>query len=276
MERNIFEMMDQKQFETGNGPVAYWISKCQSEITLVLLHGLTADHTLFEKQIPCFLGRYNILCWDAPAYGQSRPYSDFTYSCAAQNLKEILKKEQLKNPVFIGQSMGGYITQTYMKQDPDEVKGFIGIDTCPFGLGYYSKSDMWWLRQIEWMSMCFSHKMLVKSIAKSSTYTEVAYQNMLTALHPYSKKELCHLMGIGYAGFLEENCNLEITCPTLLLVGQYDKTGKVKQYCDAWHEKTNLPLHVIPQAAHNSNFDNSEVVNQEIDVFLQTNIDISD
>lgn len=275
MEKNIFEMMEKKQLETGNGPVAYWISKCQSEITLVFLHGLTADHTLFEKQISYFGEHYNLLCWDSPSHGKSRPYSGFSYSNAAKNLKEIIEREQIKNAVFIGQSMGGYITQTYMKQYPDEVKGFIGIDTCPFGLDYYSKSDMWWLRQIEWMSMCFPHKILVKSIAKSCTYTKVAYQNMLTALQPYSKKELCYLMGIGYAGFLEENCNLEITCPTLLLVGQYDKTGKVKQYCDAWHEKTNFPLHVIPQAAHNSNFDNSEVVNQEIDSFLQTNIDIS-
>lgn len=96
---------------------------------------------------------------------------------------------------------------------------------------------MWWLRQIEWMSMCFPHKLLKKSIAKSCTYTADSYKNMLTALQPYSKKELCHLMGIGYAEFLEENGDLEITCPTLLLVGEYDRTGKVKQYCNAWSKK---------------------------------------
>lgn len=268
MEKSIFEKMQQKQFNTDNGSIVYWISRCQSENTLVFLHGLTADHTLFEKQLSYFVNRFNLFCWDAPAHGKSRPYTDFSYSLSAENLKDILEKEQIKNAVFIGQSMGGYITQTYMKQYPNVIKGFVGIDTCPFGLSYYSKSDIWWLRQIEWMSMCFPHKLLIKSIAKSCTYTETAYQNMLAALQPYSKKELCHLMGIGYAGFLEENCDLEITCPTVLLVGQYDKTGKVKQYCDAWHKKTQFALHTIPKAAHNSNFDNSEAVNQEIDIFL--------
>lgn len=270
MEKNIFEKMEQRQLDTDNGTVVYWISKCQSEITLVFLHGLTADHTLFEKQLPIFLGRFNLLCWDTPAHGMSRPYTDFSYSLIADHLKIILDNEKIKNAVFIAQSLGGYITQTFMKHYAGIVKAFIAIDTTPFGLEYYSKSDMWWLRQIEWMSMCFSHRLLKASIAKSCTYTADSYKNMLAMLQPYSKKELCHLMGIGYAGFLEENCNLEITCPTLILIGEHDRTGKVKQYCNAWSKKTGFPLHIIPGAAHNSNYDNSEAVNQEIDVFLKS------
>ena len=263
-------VMRKSIFDTGHGPVAYWVENHQSKYTLVFLHGLTADHTLFGRQIPYFKGRFNLFCWDAPAHGRSRPYMDFSYASAAEDLKDILDKEQLENTIFIGQSMGGFITQTYMKLYPGAVKAFVGIDTCPFGLGYYSKSDEWWLRQIEWMSMCFPHKLLVESIAKSCTYTKAACQNMLTALQSYSKKELCHLMGIGYAGFLEENCDMEITCPTIILVGEHDRTGKVKQYCDAWHQKTRFPLYKIPNAAHNSNFDNSSAVNQVIEKFLQS------
>lgn len=92
---------------------------------------------------------------------------------------------------------------------------------------------------------------------------------MIAALQPYSKKELCRLMGIGYAGFLAENCDLVITCPTLILVGEHDRTGKVIQYCTAWSQKTGFPLHTVSAAAHNSNYDNSEAVNQEIDTFLK-------
>lgn len=269
MAERIFDTMQQNRFGTDYGSVVYWVRRCQSECTLVFLHGLTADHTLFERQVAYFEGRCNIFCWDAPAHGKSRPYEGFTYARAAENLKDILEKENLKNTIFIGQSMGGYIAQTYMKLYPDAVKAFVGIDTCPFGLDYYAKSDVWWLRQVEWMSLCFPHKLLVKSIAKSCTHTEAACQNMLTALQPYSKKELCHLMGIGFAGFLEENCDLEITCPTVILVGEHDRTGKVKQYCDAWHRKTRFPLYRIPDAAHNSNFDNSDVVNRIIESFVQ-------
>ena len=45
-------MMIQKQFKTENGNIAYWINNCPiQDYALVFLHGLTADHTLFEKQI---------------------------------------------------------------------------------------------------------------------------------------------------------------------------------------------------------------------------------
>jgi len=270
VEKSVFEVMTQKQFKTENGNITYWVKdSCNKEYALVFLHGLTADHTLFEKQISHFIERFKVVCWDTPAHGKSRPYINFSYHNVAEHLKDILEKEQISRAVFIGQSMGGFITQAFLKRYPEVVIGFIGIDTTPFGLSYYSASDKWWLRQIEWMSHCYPHKALVKGIAKSCTYTRYAYENMFAALSQYTKKELCHLMGIGYAGFLEENCDLDIKCPVLILVGEYDKTGKVRQYCNAWQKRTGYPLHIIEKAAHNANIDNYGQTNHEIEMFLQ-------
>ena len=262
--------MIEKFVKSDRGNVYYWVSNCNSKNTktIVFLHGLTADHTLFEKQIEYFVKEYHILCWDTPAHGKSRPYYDFTYKNAVEELKKILDTEKITRAVFVGQSMGGFIIQTFLKKYPEYIIGFIGIDTTPFGESYYSKSDKWWLRQIEWMSYCYPYKVLVKAIAKSCTYTKHAYENMITALRPYTKKELCNLMGIGYAGFLDENCDLQIKCPVLILVGEYDKNGKVKQYCIKWAEKTGYPLHIIENAAHNSNMDNYKQVNAEIVSFV--------
>lgn len=262
--------MIQKQLETQRGSIAYWVNDCPDQAyALVFLHGLSADHTLFEKQLAYFADRFHVLCWDAPAHGKSRPYADFSYRDAAEQLKTILEREQIKRAVLIGQSMGGYVAQTFLKYHPALVAGFIGIDTTPFGHAYYSKSDQWWLRQIEWMTHCYPKKVLVKAVAKSCTHTQYAYENMLAALQGYTKDELCHLMGVGYAGFLEENCDLAISVPVLLLVGKYDRTGKVRQYCKVWHEKTGFPLHIIENAAHNANADNPAEVNREIETFLK-------
>ena len=269
MEKSIFEMMIQKQFKTENGNITYWINNCpKQDYALVFLHGLTADHTLFEKQISYFEECFRVLCWDAPAHGESRPYLNFSYHNAAKQLKDILEQEKIRKAVFIGQSMGGYVIQTFLKYYPELAIGFVGIDTTPFGLSYYSNSDKWWLRQIEWMSHCYPYKALVKAIAKSCTCTQYAYENMLTALWKYSKQEVCHLMGMGYSGFLEENCDLVLEIPVLILVGENDRTGKVRQYCKAWQEKTGYPLYVIKNAAHNSNIDNYEQVNNEIENFI--------
>ena len=75
-------------------------------------------------------------------------------------------------------------------------------------------------------------------------------------------------MGIGFAGFLEDNCDIEIKCPVLLIVGQHDKTGKVKRYNEKWSATIGVPVTWIENAAHNSNDDNPEAVDQAIDAFL--------
>ncbi|MDO5381292.1 MAG: hypothetical protein Q4F06_01025 [Eubacteriales bacterium] len=60
--------------------------------------------------------------------------------------------------------------------------------------------------------------------------TSDANENMLNMLSVYNKKEFTHLMGIGYVGFLSDNCDLSIKCPVFLLLGEKNTTGKVKAY----------------------------------------------
>ncbi len=120
------------------------------------------------------------------------------------------------------------------------------------------------------MSYLYPVKMMKKAIAKQVSYTQESYENMMSMLEPYSKKELCQLMGIAYAGFLKDNCDLQITCPVLLLLGDSDKTGKVSKYNKEWVNKTGFPLKIIKNACHNSNYDNSQEVNREIDSFIQS------
>lgn len=262
--------MKEQQLHTKRGDVWYWTSEIFSENkkTMVLLHGLTADHTLFDKQIPCFEEKYNIIIWDAPAHGKSRPYMDFTYPNAAADLKQILDDNGVTSAIMIGQSMGGYVIQSFILRYPEMVEAFVGIDTCPYGEQYYSKSDKWWLQQIEWMAKLYPLGLMKNAVAKQCARTEYARENMRKALAPYDKNELCRLMGIGFAGFLTDNQDMHISCPVLILVGEYDRTGKVKAYCEAWAKVQGYPLVVIRDAAHNSNADNPTQVNTEIRAFL--------
>lgn len=76
-------------------------------------------------------------------------------------------------------------------------------------------------------------------------------------------------MGIGYAGFLEDNSDIEINCPVMLIVGEHDKTGKVKQYNEQWASELDIPVTWISDAAHNSNDDQPEQVNACIEKFMK-------
>lgn len=265
-------MPDMKQsfIKDENGTVYYWNTEINPrKKTLFFLHGLTANHTMFEKQVDFFKDTYNVIVWDAPAHGKSRPYNNFTYGNVAAVLLQILNELQIKEIILIGQSMGGYIAQSFIARYPEKVTGFVSIDSTPFG-NYYSKSDIWWLKQIEWMCKPFWEKLLKVSVAKQNAVTKAGRENMLEMVSDYEKEELCHLMGIGYAGFLDDNRELQLSCPALILVGEKDNTGKVKQYNKEWSKRTGIKMTWIPNAAHNSNVDNPEFVNRCMEEFLES------
>lgn len=260
-------MLEEKYAISERGKTYYFVSGCGSDINLVFLPGLTADHRLFEKQTEYFSGKYNVLVWDCPAHGKSRPYSDFSYFNVTSELKNILDAEGMEKAVFIGQSLGGMIAQYFISRFPSMAEGFVSIDSAPFG-DYYSRSDMFWLEQLEWMCSLFPDKLLRVSMAKLCGESEYARSQMLEMLSVYSKKELCHLMYIGEAAFIPENMKIDIPCKVTLILGEKDRVGKVAQYNRKWSENTGYPLKIIKDAAHNSNADQPEKINNIIEEMI--------
>lgn len=263
--------MGEKFVKSLRGKVFYWISDKwdKKKQTVFFLHGLTADHTMFEMQVEYFSEKYNVIVWDAPAHGKSRPYTEFSYANAVEELDNILVENAIDKVILVGQSLGGYFSQSFIRSYPQKVTAFVGIDTTPYGEIYYSKLDKWLLRQVEWMAHLYPYEMMKRAIAKQVSVTDYGYINMLSMLGQYSKNELCHLMGIGYAAFLDDNTDMNIECPVLILLGENDKTGKVQQYNKAWAKKTRYPLIIIKNAAHNANVDNPMEVNNAIEAFLE-------
>lgn len=263
--------MEHKKIQAQGGTVHYWIDRAENTSgCIVFTHGLTADHTMFEKQVDFFSGKYTILLWDVPLHGLSRPYKNFSYHDTVEILHMILSKEKIKKAVLVGMSMGGYPSQHFAARYPDMVNGFIALDTTPLGLQYYTKSDLWWLKQAAPMAKWFPDIILRISIAWSVSKTKYSYKKMMSMLKPFSKAEIIGQMRIAYKYFIYENKDVEFRFPVLILIGDKDNTGKVKAYCKRWAEQTGYPLHLIRGAKHFSNGDNPGQVNAEIDLFMKS------
>ena len=158
--------MIEKVYKTSCGEIHYWISEDfkSDEATLVFLPGLTADHRLFEKQTEYFESKYNVLVWDAPAHASSWPFHmNFTLMDKANWLDQILAYENVLHPVFIGQSMGGYVSQMYMEMFPRKVKGFVSIDSCPLQRKYMTWLEVKLLKIMEPVYRWYSWKKLLKA-----------------------------------------------------------------------------------------------------------------
>ena len=236
--------MTEKTHAVPNGVIHYWMNDFQpGRAVLVFLPGLTADHRLFDKQVEAFESTYNLLAWDAPGHGKSRPFvMDFT----------ILQAEGITAPVLVGQSVGGYLSQAYIQAYPGEVRGFVSIDSAPLKRKYMSDKEFWMLNHMAPVYSAMPWKMLRNAAAQGIGITEYAQQNMREMVAQYSRDEFWY----------------DITCPCILLCGEHDKTGATKRYNPMWAAGEHLPLTWVKDAGHNSNADNPAFVNAEIEKFV--------
>lgn len=264
--------MREKTIYSQRGKIFYWISRHPDEnaAAMVFLPGLTANHHLFDPQTEYFSSQFTVLTWDAPAHGKSRPYSDFSYTHLAEELRRILATEKIERAILVGQSAGGFVAQSFASKYPHAAEGILMIGSCPYGREYYSRSDLFWLRQTKRITGLYSDRRLRDTMAKMCGETQRGRENMRSMLEDYDKEELCSLMDLGFSGFIPEMGDAELLCPVWLAVGERDRTGKVKQYNRMWHEKEGYPLYMISNAAHNANVDNAEEVNRLLERFAES------
>lgn len=268
-------MMYEKVFTTALGKIHYWVNEhVDGRRNVVMLAGLTADHHLFDKQWEAFEETYNLLSWDAPGHAASRPFSaDFTLMDKAEWLHGILEQEGMKEPVLIGQSMGGYVAQCFLQKYPGEAAGFISIDSAPLKREYVTAAEIWLLKRTEPMYRAFPWKSLKKLGISGTAKSAYGRKLMEHFIDSYSKDEYCRLAGHGMrmlAEAMEADLPYVIDCPVILICGEKDQAGSAKRYNKRWSEKEGLTLFMIKDAGHNANTDKPEEVNRIIDTFIRS------
>ena len=265
----------EKVWRAPGGEIHYWTCFVENKRPwLVFLPGLTADRHLFDRQMVELGKKFNCLVWDAPGHGRSRPFAlDFSLDDLAEYLAQILRKEEILRPVLVGQSMGGYIAQAFLRRHPHGAAGFVSIDSAPLNRQYYTKAELVLLRHTERMYLSIPWEPLIEWGARGTAATPNGQRVMRWMMRSYEQKEFCALAAHGYrmlAEAVEETGrNYEIKCPVLLLCGEKDGAGSCKRYSKAWSRKTGYTLVWVPEAGHNSNTDAPAFVNAKIEQFIQ-------
>lgn len=266
--------MIEKVFETPLGSIHYWINNYREAVPLVFLPGLTADHRLFNKQVEYFEKNYPVFVWDAPGHASSYPFDmKFSLEDKARWLHEILEKEELFHPVIIGQSMGGYLGQMYAELFPNDIGGFISIDSAPLKREYMTAAELWLLKRMEPVYRLYPWKFLMKQGCNGVAVSEYGRKLMSEMMMTYNgdQERYAKLAGHGFymlAEAVEAKLPYEIKCPALLLCGTEDHAGSCIRYSKAWHKKSGIPIRWTEGAGHNSNTDEPELVNSIIEEFL--------
>ena len=127
-----------KYFKTLNKKkIKYLFIKKNSEITVVFFHGFMSD-MLGSKpsaiQKFCNKKKIDFLKFEYSGHGKSTgKFTDGNISKWTKEAQQLIKSKVKKNKkmIFIGSSMGGWISLNLIKSFKKQIKGFIGIASAP-------------------------------------------------------------------------------------------------------------------------------------------------
>ncbi|WP_446898335.1 alpha/beta fold hydrolase [Clostridium sp. LBM24168] len=104
-------------FLTDDNTKLYYEVAGEGEKTIVFIHGWSASHLFFKKQIPVLSKTYKVVGYDLRGHGLSEESKDgYNLPQYAQDLKNLIDHLKLKNVVLVGWSMGTHIIFEYIKQ----------------------------------------------------------------------------------------------------------------------------------------------------------------
>ncbi len=194
---------------------------------IVMLHGFSADKTLWMRFASAFTKDYRILAPDLAGHGATpfRSGSDYSAAGQAELVRGLLDAHGVDAAHVVGNSMGGFVTATMAADHPSRVLTAAMID--PAGLWPRAQSELDRLRR-EGRNPFFMDDASEMSVltglvmAKPPTLPGFAVRAM-AAEYVERRESLVEIFdAFAEVGLLEGRLG-EITCPSLVMWGALDK-----------------------------------------------------
>lgn len=130
----------------GSARIA-WREAGQGPCALVLLHGIGSGAASWQGQLDGLGGRFRVLAWDAPGYGDSTPLNEDhpLASHYAEVLSAWLERLQVRELVLLGHSLGALIAAHWATQPTVRLRALVLASPAR---GYGTQAPE--LRQAKW------------------------------------------------------------------------------------------------------------------------------
>jgi 3-oxoadipate enol-lactonase len=98
--------------------------------TIILLHGIGADHRMWEPQLQLFAENgYHVLVPDLLGHGMSSKVSSLSLHDWENQINELLRYAGATQCTLVGVSMGGVIAQSFAANNPEKITKLVLSDT---------------------------------------------------------------------------------------------------------------------------------------------------
>ena len=240
-------------------------------LPIVFLHAFPLNRTMWAPQENALSSQFRIITIDLRGHGESdAPLWRYTLEQSADDVRVLLDHLSIRQAVFVGLSMGGYILFAFYRKYADRVNGLILADTRAQADTAEGKDGRFLMAQTAYKEgpSAIADLMIPKLLSPMSIQTKLDLVQHVRAMIQGNQIS-------GIAGDLmamadrPDSVTLlsQITCPTQIIVGDLDQATPPSDAELLANRISNARLAIIPQAAHLANLEQPETFNQIVASF---------
>ncbi len=231
---------------------------------IIFSHGWMGECPVWNSQIEFFSKKYKVIAYDHRGHGKSdKPKANYSVETLSNDLYSLIQGLDLKKVTLVGHAMGGMTALTFALNHPDKVSKLVLVGTT-------AKQSLS-MRLSLWIMMhIFSYESFIQ-IGINHNFSQPTEQTRKEAFNRAIKTP----KPVAYE-CLKESKNYdirdrvsEIKIPTLIIVGENDKSTPIEMSQYLNREIEGSKLKIIPQSKHIVMIDKPKELNEIIEEFIR-------
>lgn len=218
---------------------------------MVFTHGAGMDHSMFDSQVLDLHGAgYRVVTWDLRGHGASTLAGDVRFEAAAAlaDLAALLDHLALDRPVLVGHSLGGNLSQEFVRRHPRAVRGLVVLDST-WNTGPLTLVERLLLPLAAPVLALVPASGLPARLARASAVTPAGVAACEAAFTAMPKRRFLDVWR-ATTTLVAPDPDYRTPVPLALVRGEHDRTGNIAAAMPRWARSDGVREYVVADAGH--------------------------
>jgi 3-oxoadipate enol-lactonase len=256
-----------------DGLKTYYVDLGTGFIPIIFIHGFPFDKSTWRPQMQFFKKTHRVIAYDIRGFGKSDSGAEKdSIIMYAEDLLKFMDALHIEKAIVCGLSMGGYILLNAVHISPSRFDAIILADTkCEADTELVKAKRLKTVEDIKANGLYGFLNGFLKSVFCEKTFKE--NKNMVENVEEtmFSSSQATISKALVAMAERTEMCStlIDINIPTLIICGKEDSITPVKQSKFLQQNIKKSSLHIIENAGHLSNIEQSSKFNKLVQHFLE-------
>jgi pimeloyl-ACP methyl ester carboxylesterase len=202
--------------------------------TVIMLHGILANHRMFNPLIKRLSPFFTIYALDEPGFGESESLLHNSIPEYGKWLYNFIQEQKIQKPILFGMSLGGLLSLYFAGTYPD-IPSKVIVQAPPISTASIYPTQLKFLSTVKQVFTSDQIKALSEKLLRNRTIAKLFYQ-----LYKMSSKEndrICNHLGEEIVTHLGQHIDTYALTELLSYLSDFSIEGQIK--------KIKVPLRVI-------------------------------